>query len=160
MLDDSEFTLNIVSQYQDISRIHHQNSLNALVASVFALVTVSGCLIVYNMFVPSRPIVKISAHAGDATTLDWHPTKPYVLATGGAGDRCVKSTCLCSKLQSSTLFLVPESKLVSLCWSAVWNLESTLVMAKDDSNMAANSNTANSRSDSIATESSSDSGYV
>ena len=57
---------------------------------MFALVTVSGCLIVYNMFVSARPIIKISAHAGDATTLDWHPTKPYIIATGGAGDRCVK----------------------------------------------------------------------
>jgi WD repeat-containing protein 24 len=66
---------------------------NAIVSSdpVFALVTASGLLIVYNMFVAARPIVKISAHAGDATSLDWHPTKPFVIATGGAGDRCVKS---------------------------------------------------------------------
>ncbi|CAB9500416.1 GATOR complex protein WDR24 [Seminavis robusta] len=101
----------------------------------FALVTSSGLLIVYNMFVPSRPLVKISAHAGDATTLDWHPIRSYVIATGGAGDRCVK----------------------------VWDLENSLAMAKDDSNMAANSNTANSRTDSIATESSSEtdrSGYA
>ena len=69
--------------------------MHPLSISVFALVTVSGCLIVYNMFVPARPIVKISAHAGDATTLDWHPTKPYIIATGGAGDRCVKSKCNC-----------------------------------------------------------------
>lgn len=62
-----------------------------LTSPVFAIVTVSGCLIVYNMFVSARPIVKISAHAGDATTVDWHPTRPYVVATGGAGDRCVKS---------------------------------------------------------------------
>jgi hypothetical protein len=34
--------------------------------------------------------VKIAAHAGDATSLDWHPTRPYVIATGGSGDRCVK----------------------------------------------------------------------
>lgn len=102
---------------------------------IFGLVTVSGCLIVYNMFVPARAIVKLSAHAGDATTLDWHPTRPYVVATGGAGDRCVK----------------------------VWDLENSLSMAKDDSNMAANSNTANSKTDSIATESSSEtdrSGYA
>lgn len=57
---------------------------------VFALVTVSGSLIVYNMHVSVRAIVKIAAHTGDATSLDWHPLRPYVLATGGAGDRCVK----------------------------------------------------------------------
>jgi hypothetical protein len=42
------------------------------------------------MHVAWKAIVKIAAHAGDATSLDWHPTRPYVIATGGAGDRCVK----------------------------------------------------------------------
>jgi hypothetical protein len=65
-----------------------------LFSSVFALVTVSGSLIVYSMHVSSRAMVKIAAHTGDATSLDWHPTKPYVIATGGAGDRCVKGESL------------------------------------------------------------------
>lgn len=59
---------------------------------VFALVTVSGSLVVYSMHVSWKSIVKIAAHAGDATSLDWHPTRPYVIATGGSGDRCVKGT--------------------------------------------------------------------
>ena len=57
---------------------------------VFALVTVSGSLVVYSMHVTWKSIVKIAAHAGEATSLDWHPTRPYVIATGGSGDRCVK----------------------------------------------------------------------
>lgn len=80
---------------------------------MFALVTVSGCLIVYNMFVSARPIVKISAHAGDATTLDWHPTKPYIIATGGAGDRCVKSTCSIRQVPDiNALLFAPRLKIL------------------------------------------------
>ena len=30
-----------------------------------------------------RPTLRIAAHAREATTLDWHPTKPYMIATGG-----------------------------------------------------------------------------
>jgi hypothetical protein len=56
----------------------------------FALVTVSGSLVVYNMNVAMKSLVKVAAHTGDATSLDWHPTRPYVIATGGSGDRCVK----------------------------------------------------------------------
>ena len=57
---------------------------------VFAIVTMSGSLVVYSMHVTWKAIVKIAAHAGDASCLDWHPTRPYVIATGGSGDRCVK----------------------------------------------------------------------
>jgi WD40 repeat protein len=35
-------------------------------------------------------MIKMAAHSGDASTLDWHPVKPYILATGGASDRSVK----------------------------------------------------------------------
>lgn len=52
----------------------------------------SGSLVIYSVHVPYKSIVKIAAHAGDATSLDWHPTRPFVIATGGAGDRCVKGT--------------------------------------------------------------------
>jgi len=37
----------------------------------------------------SRPMVRIAAHAREATCLDWHPTKPFVIATGGV-DKTVK----------------------------------------------------------------------
>ena len=84
---------------------------------VFALVTSSGSLIAYHMHVPPRALFKMTAHSGDATTLDWHPTVPGIIATGGANDRSVK----------------------------VWNLEKHLSMNhKDDSHMASNMNTMTS----------------
>ncbi len=77
-------------------------TLNAKILDiVFALVTVSGSLIVYNMNIPARALVKIAAHGEDASTLDWHPTRPFVLATGGSADRCVKG-----KVQSLQLVLL------------------------------------------------------
>lgn len=83
--------------------------------AVFGLVTVSGSLIVYSMHLPAKAIVKIAAHTGDATSLDWHPIQPFILATGGAGERTVK----------------------------VWNLESSLAMKKDDAYASLNMNTTN-----------------
>jgi hypothetical protein len=59
---------------------------------VFALVTDTGHLIVYNINHPEKPWEKIAAHGAEASTIDWHPTRPYVIATGGAADRSVKST--------------------------------------------------------------------
>jgi hypothetical protein len=59
---------------------------------VFALVTDTGHLIVYNINHPEKPWEKIAAHGAEASTIDWHPTRPYVIATGGAADRSVNST--------------------------------------------------------------------
>ena len=59
--------------------------------SVFALVTDTGHLIVYNINHTEKPWEKIAAHGAEASTLDWHPTRPYVIATGGVADRSVKS---------------------------------------------------------------------
>ncbi len=56
---------------------------------IFAMVTSNGFLVVYHTIVPHRTLVRIAAHARDATTLDWHPTKPFTIATGGI-DRTVK----------------------------------------------------------------------
>jgi WD repeat-containing protein 24 len=84
---------------------------------IFGLVTASGSLILYSMHVSVRAMVKIAAHTGDATSLDWHPTRPFVIATGGSGDRTVK----------------------------VWNLQSALDKsgkdAQDHCSVSANSNT-------------------
>ena len=49
---------------------------------MFALVTDGGYLIVYDIRLFARPLVRIAAHSGDATTVDWHPTQPYIVATG------------------------------------------------------------------------------
>lgn len=95
---------------------------------VFAFVTMSGSLVVYSMHVTWKAIVKIAAHAGDASSLDWHPTRPYVIATGGSGDRCVK----------------------------VWDVESSVNMKPDDSNMGStNSNTWNTARSEMSTNSTS-----
>jgi WD40 repeat protein len=65
----------------------------------------------------------MSAHSGDATTLDFHPTKPNIIATGGSSDRSVK----------------------------VWDLESDLMFGqKDDGFVAVNYNTATSRTESAS----------
>ena len=88
----------------------------------------SGSLIVYNQYIAARAMVKMTAHSGDASTLDWHPTHPNVIATGGASDRSVK----------------------------VWDLESDLSMNyKEDANVERNSVTMTSRADSIGTTDSS-----
>jgi WD40 repeat protein len=95
---------------------------------VFALVTTSGTLIVYNRYVSAHAIVKMTAHSGDATTLDWHPLRPNVIATGGANDRSVK----------------------------VWDLEDALSLnLRDDGYVAINSNSLTSRGESIGTNDSS-----
>jgi len=75
---------------------------NPFLDEIFALVTSSGSLIVYNRFVRATYMVKISAHDRDATTLDWHPTRKYTIATGGSNDRSVKVWNLQSSLDSST----------------------------------------------------------
>jgi WD repeat-containing protein 24 len=56
----------------------------------FAAVTDNGTLHVYNVHLPGNYWAKIAAHTGEATTVDWHPTLTYVIATGGV-DRTVKS---------------------------------------------------------------------
>ena len=92
---------------------------------MFALVTSSGALIAYSQYVSARALVKMNAHSGDATSLDWHPTKRNIIATGGARDRCVK----------------------------IWNLEHFLSVLcnnnKEESNIYANANTLSSRGDSV-----------
>lgn len=57
---------------------------------MFAGVTSSGSLLVYNSRIPARALVKAVAHSGNATAIDWHPSRPDVVATGGSSDRCVK----------------------------------------------------------------------
>lgn len=96
--------------------------------TVFALVTSSGSLIAYNIHLYHKAIAILTAHAGEATTLDWHPKQKGIIATGGAGDRCVK----------------------------IWSLLDKLTMDKDDAYMSYNSNTVTSRADSVNTDSSMD----
>jgi WD40 repeat protein len=61
-----------------------------LYIEVFAVVTASGSVVLYHRHVTVRAIAKIMAHGGIATSVDWHPRLPNVLATGGSEDRSVK----------------------------------------------------------------------
>ena len=47
-------------------------------------------LCVYDIRLNNKPMIKESMHAGDATSVDWHPTRKYTIATGGGKDRSVK----------------------------------------------------------------------
>jgi WD40 repeat protein len=72
---------------------HHSSPMASVILilwQVFGMVTTAGTLIVYNQLVPVRPLAKLNVHSGDAITLDWHPRRPFIVATGGARDRCVK----------------------------------------------------------------------
>ncbi len=82
---------------QDAAR---EISWNALLPDVFGAVTANGNLVVYNMRVSVKALVKIAAHTGDAASLDWHPRWPFVVATGGSSDRFVKIWDLESSLAS------------------------------------------------------------
>jgi WD40 repeat protein len=73
---------------------------NRLVPEIFGVVTSNGNLVVYNMNVTIKALVKIAAHTGDAASLDWHPRWPFVVATGGSSDRFVKIWDLESSLES------------------------------------------------------------
>jgi WD40 repeat protein len=122
-------------------------------------VTTSGSLIVYNQYVAARAIVKIAAHSGDASTLDWHPTRPNMLATGGASDRSVKIWDLERELSVLHGGTTTSSTTPTHCNYST----------KDDitSQMERNSSTGTSRGESVGTNESStlptgndSSGYV
>lgn len=99
---------------------------NPFVDDIFAIVTASGSLIVYNRYVKAKYLFKGSAHSvgifkegwseqrfiaslpshsalfcvqGEASALDWHPNRPYLIATGGSNDRLVKIWNLESSLK-------------------------------------------------------------
>jgi hypothetical protein len=85
------------------------------------MVTDSGALIVYDIRFSHEPWVKErSAHPGEATTVDWHPTRKYVIATGGGRDRNVKGNCQMSATHFYTdafclYFLTVRYKMFSRC---------------------------------------------
>ena len=66
---------------RDVKWSPHRDEVFALVAGEW--------LCLYDIRV-NKPLSKESVHAGDATSLDWHPTRPTILATAGGRDRSVK----------------------------------------------------------------------
>jgi WD40 repeat protein len=60
--------------------------------NLFAMGTQEGFLIICradNMASKRLPLVSVLAHHSDVSTIDWHPTRKYIIATGGS-DRTVK----------------------------------------------------------------------
>ncbi|KAL3795740.1 hypothetical protein HJC23_008227 [Cyclotella cryptica] len=92
---------------------------NPYLEDVFAMVSDNGTLCVYDIRL-NRPVMKTtSAHAGEATSVDWNPAEKYVLATGGGRDRSVK----------------------------VWDVESSLNIHKQDESVPIVSNSGSYLSD-------------
>uniref|UniRef100_A0A7S1BZV0 Uncharacterized protein n=2 Tax=Corethron hystrix TaxID=216773 RepID=A0A7S1BZV0_9STRA len=65
---------------------------NPHIRNLFAAVTNGGDLIVYDVNLSAKPLIKLSVHSGEATSCDWHPDprRAHVIATGGGRDCCVK----------------------------------------------------------------------
>mmetsp|Transcript_15537 Transcript_15537/g.37268 ORF Transcript_15537/g.37268 Transcript_15537/m.37268 type:complete len:1079 (+) Transcript_15537:74-3310(+) len=106
-------TWHCVSTYQPKCEAVRDIKWNPFIDDVFAMVA-GEWLCLYDIRI-NKPLVKESTHAGDATSVDWHPTQKYTIATGGGRDRSVK----------------------------VWDVESSLNAYKEDDvsihNMKANS---------------------
>ncbi|KAL7543588.1 hypothetical protein ACHAXR_012881, partial [Thalassiosira sp. AJA248-18] len=94
-----------VSTYQPKCEAVRDIKWNPYIDDVFAMVA-GEWLCVYDIRI-NKPMIKESTHAGDATSVDWHPTRKYTIATGGGRDRSVK----------------------------VWDVESGLNIHKDDSSV-------------------------
>lgn len=94
-------------------------------SDLLALVTTSGSLIIYHCSLPRRALVKLTAHAGDATTVAWHPEHWGVVATGGASDRCVKLWDLGDKLLSSLPLLDRKDGIADSTANLVLNQNTT-----------------------------------
>jgi len=121
-------TWHCCSTYQPKCEAVRDIKWSPFIDDVFAMVA-GEWLLTYDIRFPNRPIMKESAHAGEATSVDWHPTHKYKIATGGSRDRCVK----------------------------VWNIESGLNVDKQDDaseNLKTNSNSYISDSESVSITSS------
>ena len=97
------------STYQPKCEAVRDIKWSPFIDDIFAMVA-GEWLLAYDIRLPNRPMIKESAHAGEATSVDWHPTQRYKIATGGSRDRCVK----------------------------VWNIESGLNIYKQDDNASYN----------------------
>jgi len=78
-----------VSTYQPKCEAVRDIKWNPFIDDVFAMVTDNGMLCVYDIRF-NKPLLRENAHSGEATTVDWHPTRKYTIATGGGRDRSVK----------------------------------------------------------------------
>ena len=81
-------TWHCISTYQPKCEAVREVSWNPVIDDLFAMVA-GEWLCIYDIRI-NKPMVKESTHAGEATCVDWHPTRKYCIATGGGRDRNVK----------------------------------------------------------------------
>lgn len=81
-----------ISTYQPKCEVVRDISWNPVIDDLFAMVA-GEWLCVYDIRI-NKPMVKESTHASEASCVDWHPTRRYILATGGGRDRSVKGAQL------------------------------------------------------------------
>ena len=83
---------------------------------IFAMVTSQGFLVIYNMQWKDwgKQMLITAAHANEALTLDWHPSKPLIIATGGV-DKTVKGTFTYVKANVDIRFPFFTNFLVCYC---------------------------------------------
>jgi hypothetical protein len=87
----------------------------------------------------NKTMVRESTHAGDASCVDWHPSRRFVVATGGGRDKSVKGVLCLSSIYD--LSFCSTSKCYS--YTSVWDFESSLNLCKhDDSSYFMKANSA------------------
>ncbi len=122
-------TWHCISTYQPKCEAVRDISWNPAIDDLFAMVA-GEWLCVYDIRI-NKPMVKESTHAGEATCVDWHPIRRYILATGGGRDRSVKG----GQFVTSYLYVKSTSQLflcTILLFPAVWDFESGLNLDKQD----------------------------
>ena len=87
----------------------------------------------------NKPMVRESTHAGDASCVDWHPSRRFVVATGGVRDKSVKGLLCLSSIYDYRFVL----HLKYYSYTSVWDFESSLNLCKhDDSSYFMKANSA------------------
>lgn len=106
-------TWHCVSTYQPKCDGVRDIQWNPFLDDVFAMVA-GEWLVVYDIRINGKPMVKESTHAGDATSLDWHPSRKYTIATGGR-DRSVKGMYRAIYIDIRFEFLCANVSLLNAC---------------------------------------------
>ena len=60
----------------------------------------------------NKTMVRESTHAGDASCVDWHPSRRFVVATGGGRDKSVKGLLCLSSIYDLSFCSTSEILLV------------------------------------------------
>jgi WD40 repeat protein len=72
---DSPPSWQCVATFQPKSEAVRDVKWGPFLVNIFAMTTDSGYLIIYDIRVVARPFLRLAAHAGECTCVDWHPTR-------------------------------------------------------------------------------------